>query len=49
MKVILYFTAEELEKVNTILSELGRENDASIVMIDARRDNKPSASIATTS
>ena len=48
LKVILYFTTEELEKVNTIRRELGMENDPSIVLIDARRDNKPSASVATT-
>lgn len=49
LKVILYFTAEELEKANTILRDLGMQNDSSIVLIDARQDNKPSASVATTS
>jgi hypothetical protein len=49
LKVILYFTAEELDKVRAILKELGMENDSAIILIDARRDNKPSASVATTS
>jgi len=49
LKVIVYFSAEELGKVNAILRELGMENDPCVVLIDARSDNKPSASVATTS
>jgi len=46
LKVILYFSAEELEKVNRILRELNLEDDPNIYLIDARDDNKPSASKA---
>lgn len=49
LEVILYFTAEELQKVAAILRELGLENDSNVVLIDARRDNKPSASVAMVS
>ncbi|MFN7160574.1 MAG: hypothetical protein ACK4NC_03115 [Candidatus Gracilibacteria bacterium] len=48
LKVILYFTKGELIKVEGILKKLGRENDPTIILIDARNDNKPSASKATT-
>jgi hypothetical protein len=44
VKVIVYFSVAELEKVNAILRELGLEKDESIVLIDARNDNKESAS-----
>ncbi|WP_338532719.1 hypothetical protein RBB83_19485 [Paenibacillus peoriae] len=44
-KVILYFSQAEHKKVNEILKELSLENDTSIYLIDARRDNKPSASL----
>lgn len=44
IKVILYFTYAEFEKVKRILKELRLENDDSIVLIDARNDNKVSAS-----
>nr|WKN39928.1 hypothetical protein K4G66_14640 [Tunicatimonas sp. TK19036] len=43
IKVIMYFDAIELAKVNKILKELKLENNLSIVLIDAC-DNKPSAS-----
>lgn len=46
IKVILYFTLIEFEKVSRILRELKLESDKSIVLIDARNDNKPSASKA---
>jgi hypothetical protein len=44
IKVILYFTKEELTRVESILKELKLGNDDSIVLIDARKDNKQSAS-----
>ncbi len=45
-KVIIYFTASELAKVQRILRELKWEKNPFIVLIDARQDNKPSASKA---
>ena len=44
IKVIMYFSEEELNKVNGILNELNLQNCEEIVLIDARNDNKPSAS-----
>ncbi len=46
IKVIVYFTLEEYERVIAILEELKMTGDEDIVLIDARRDNKPSASKA---
>lgn len=46
LKVIVYFSEKELERVEAILKDLGLENSNSIVLIDARSDNKPSASRA---
>ena len=46
MKVIVIYTEAETEKVAKILRELGLEDEESIVLIDARNDNKPSASTA---
>jgi hypothetical protein len=46
VKVILYYTASDEERVARILKELGLDGDESIVLIDARSDNKPSASKA---
>ncbi len=46
LKGILYFTREDELKVAKILKELKLENDESIVLIDARSDNKPSGSKA---
>lgn len=46
LKVICYFSAAELEKVQTILHELKLEGHPDITLIDARSDNKPSASNA---
>lgn len=46
IKVILYYTEKELEKVTRILKELELVDDRSIILIDARNDNKPSASNA---
>lgn len=47
IKVILYFSKDELDKVNKILTELKILGSRDIVLIDARNDNKPSASVAT--
>jgi hypothetical protein len=46
IRVILFFTAAERKRAEKILKELGLENDASVVLIDARKDNKPSGSKA---
>lgn len=46
LKVIIYFTYEELKKIRLILRELNIDNDPCIILIDARSDNKPSASNA---
>lgn len=46
IKAILYFSERELTKVRRILSQLKMKADKDVVLIDARSDNKPSASIA---
>jgi hypothetical protein len=46
IKVIVYFSEEEYGRVQRILRELHLSDDQSIVLIDARSDNKPSASTA---
>ncbi len=46
LKVIFYFSYDELERVRNILKDLSCENDKSIILVDARADNKPSASNA---
>jgi hypothetical protein len=46
LKVIVYFTAEELRKVQRVLNDLKLQNSSDVILIDARRDNKPSASKA---
>ena len=46
IKVILYFSLDELQGVKLILKELKLLDDETIVLIDARRDNKKSASTA---
>lgn len=46
LKVIIFYTAEEFDKVQKILKEANLIHDDSIVLIDARSDNKPSASKA---
>lgn len=43
-KVILFFSESELNKVEKVLSELNLTNDSDIILIDARKDNKISAS-----
>ncbi|MGB7334138.1 MAG: hypothetical protein WBD25_22345, partial [Terriglobales bacterium] len=44
VKVIVYYSEEELARVESILRKFGLEKDQSIVLIDARNDNKESAS-----
>ena len=46
VKVIMYFTETEYEKVISILRELNIENNRDIILIDGRKDNKTSASKA---
>ena len=46
IKIIIYFSAAERRRVDRILKRLHRELDTSIVLIDARKDNKPSGSKA---
>ena len=43
-KVILFFSENEYNKVTRVLFELNLTNDPDIVLIDARKDNKISAS-----
>lgn len=44
IKVILYFTLEEKTRVEKILRDLGMADEKYVVLIDARNDNKASAS-----
>jgi hypothetical protein len=46
VKAIVYYTAQDEARVLRILKGLGIEGEDSIVLIDARSDNKPSASTA---
>lgn len=46
IKVVIYFTYKEMRRVQNILKKLGLEGKETIVLIDARKDNKPSASKA---
>ena len=46
IKVILYFSLEQHNRVLKIMEELGVRGHKDIVLIDARNDNKPSASVA---
>lgn len=46
VKVIICYTAQHIAKVAKILKQLKVEDENSIVVVDARRDNKPSASKA---
>lgn len=46
VKVIVYYNARQEDRVNEILRELGLSNEEAIILIDARSDNKPSASKA---
>jgi hypothetical protein len=46
IKVIVYSTAAEKKRVDGILKELKMTDDRNIVLVDARKDNKPSGSKA---
>ncbi len=46
IKVIVYRSAEELKKVQQILTDLKLLDNRDVVLIDARKDDKPSASKA---
>jgi hypothetical protein len=46
IRVILFFTIAERRRVESILKKLKIVGDPSIVLIDARDDNKPSGSKA---
>lgn len=46
LKVITYFTERQYKRVMAILDDLGIKGDPNIILIDARSDNKPSASKA---
>jgi hypothetical protein len=46
VKVIICYTAEDQDRVARILKELKLDGEASIVLVDARIDNKPSGSKA---
>ncbi len=47
VKVIICYTGRDQKRVQSILKALNIENEPSIVVIDARKDNKPSASKAS--
>jgi len=46
VKLIVAYTAAEIKKVERMLNDLGMAGDPSVVVVDARNDNKPSASLA---
>jgi hypothetical protein len=46
IKAIVYFTREELEKVQRMLKKLKLDKNRNVVLINARRDDKPSGSKA---
>lgn len=46
IKVIMYFTDDEYTKLSKVLKDLKLDNCKDIILIDARSDNKPSASNA---
>lgn len=46
IKVIIYFDEKEEKRARGIIAELGLSGNENIVLIDARKDNKPSASNA---
>jgi hypothetical protein len=45
-KVIIFFTEQEMVKIQGVLRELKMEKDQNVILIDAMSDNKPSASKA---
>jgi hypothetical protein len=46
IKVIVYFTAAEKKRVDGVLRHLKLSDNPDVVLVDARRDNKPSGSKA---
>lgn len=46
LKVIVFYSESEKNRVLSILRRLELDKDPSVVLIDARSDNKPSASVA---
>lgn len=46
VKAIIYFSADQLRRVTRVLRDLRLEGERSIVLIDARANNKPSGSKA---
>lgn len=44
IKVIIYFSENEYKRVNSVLEELELTDDPNTILIDARKDNKISAS-----
>jgi hypothetical protein len=46
VKIILYFSAAERKRVETVLKRLKLDTDDSVVLVDARSDNKASGSKA---
>ncbi len=46
VKAIVCYTANQIRRVAKILKELNLQSEESVVVIDARNDNKPSASKA---
>jgi hypothetical protein len=47
IKVIVYFTEAQYERVKRVLKELSLDKNENVVLIDARSDNKPSGSKAS--
>ena len=45
-KVIIFFTEQELVRVQGILRELKMDKDQNVILVDAMSENKPSASKA---
>jgi hypothetical protein len=46
IKVIVYFSAAERKRVEGILKQLELAGDKNVILVDARKDNKPSGSKA---
>lgn len=44
ISVILFFAGSEEREVQRILKKLGIDNSSDVVLVDARKDNKPSGS-----
>ncbi len=46
IKVIIYYSQKEYDRVREILNRLGLQGRENVILVDARNDNKPSASKA---